>query len=291
MQPVLGYAVVPTNTDMSQRTTRQIIRGGQGVLEGLEPQLTSIDLTERQTFSGAAVPENFGIVPRHLEAGELSRVHMLDSERLLPDLIDVGKDSPASVRYYDYETRRACYVALTPEEYGQITLSPQKLGERAVNKTLASRPARADFTADQAAADRSAVHAIAGRMEGSQVYIDQLKSDQDLINRFAEYVKNPNLQRLRGDNLLQQMAWFQEHVIGSIFLVLQQQRGWKPDQLEAAKQAMDDRLFLDRAKNHHLSNWQDTLLMAHTYWGYKIAVFKTNREALSQEIKRRQLIT
>ena len=272
----------------AQTRSRSAEMGGQTALpiDGESPQ--RIDLTKQQNFADVAKPQLFGVEPRHLEAGDLHRIHLLASERLLPDLINVPRTSEHCVRYYNPDTSKTVHVALAPEEYTAITISPGQLGRKVVNRTLASRPPRGDFTEDQAAAQRSGVHAITGRLAKMEKYITQLEADQDLIKRFSEYVSHPHMRRLRGDNLVEQMAWLREHVLGSVFTVLREQRGWEPDQLAAAQRAMDDRLFLDRRNNQHLKNWQDTLKMTDVYWGYKLAVFKDRAHAARQEIRRRQ---
>lgn len=258
---------------------------GQGVL----PSTTSgesFDLGHQQSFAGAlSNPVDWGVQPHFLEEYDRYKMSLMAPERIAATLIDVQPGAPSSVSYQAADGVRRC-IALTPAEYSFISRSPQAIGEAVMNKTLAARPSREDFAPDIEAAHRSQAHTAIGYIEKMDVYIEQtLNPDRERLQRFQEYVQNPQLRRLRGDNLKKELEWVRSHIFEDMLVAMRQQRKWSPEQEQMARDSLNDRLFLDRKNNAYLSNWLAMLQLAESYTGHKWALFKTKQHELKDFIR------
>lgn len=263
-------------------------RVGQTILPGMA-EAETLDLEKQQTFAHMAQPRFWGVEPRFLSPEDHHAIRLLDAERLLPSLVGLPRRSSTAASYPEAETGRLITVALSPAEFSIITHSPWHLGERAVNQARAARPQlslAAAAQASEARSQRAGMHAVSSRSQKMGTYLGQLEYEIDRLAHFSEYVLHRDFRRLRGDSFKEQMGWLRHHVFSGLLEAAGIQRGWKPHQRQRAEQAMDDRLFLDRAHNRHLQNWQNTFGLAKTYWGHKWALFRTKiHEAEREAVK------
>jgi hypothetical protein len=269
---------MPTRPDIS----------GQGELSGLEGT-QPISLSEQLSFVGALrYPTNWGVYPIFL--GEEQRHHMelMSPEKIRPSLIDV-KNPPrrTAVSMPDPETGRGIFIALTPQEYIFIARSPAAIGEEVLNRTLAARTPYENPEKSFVVGRRSQAHTAEGYIDKMDVYIkDTLEVDIKRLEEFREYVSNPQLRRLRGDNLKLRLEWIRGHIFEDMIVAMRTQRRWTKGQEKMAREALDYRLFLDRDNNQYLHNWQEMFALAQEYTGYKWALFKTKQHQLRRFQKR-----
>jgi len=234
------------------------------------------DLKSRNSFERAATPEYWGLDQANYADLDQQAVDLAAPSELEPSIIGVPRGSHFESSYSPANTRGTLSVALTPVEFGRVTRSVPALGRAVASRTLSGRPARADFVSDQQAATRSGTHALREKLRVMQTYSQTLASDADRLASFTQAAK-PGGEYGRAHmpeaEMRMEMTWIQQHIFGDMFLAMRSQRRWTPEQEDVMRRAVDWRLFFDRERNQHLTNWYDMLRLASTYVGHKRGLF------------------
>ncbi len=226
-------------------------------------------------FCRAATPEYFRLKYEDYADITPELMEKASADHLRPSLIDVPQNSPSAVWFKPGDRHgESVLVAVTPEEYGLIGRNIDKLGQAAVNKTLASRPRDIRFEPHRSAAERSGVHTVENKQRGMKQYLDGTIVPQvELLEWFSEAAQHHWRARGKEADMRMKLGVVSNQIFENMFLALREQRQWKPEQEMLARRTVEKRLFFEREHNQHIQNWLEMFELNHEYLGYKRALF------------------
>jgi len=243
----------------------------------------SQDRSDRQlTFARMIEPENWGINTDDFSGITAKDKRFMTINTLRKNLLFLPHDRRRSASFVEGEERRLVTVALTPIESKIVSRSAKRLGETAIDRTMASRIPRSDYDADVAAADRSALHVVSRYREGMENYLHRaLVPDQFQLQRLKEYAEHHNLNRLKKSNSQKEISWLMTHIIEDTLVALRGQleqsepRGWNSQDDSRVRRALDYRLFAEGDGTTRVHNWQKLLDFEVEYNQLKVALFRS----------------
>lgn len=246
-----------------------------------EPSGESSNKRNRQlTFARMIAPDNWGIEPGSFSDVTREEKQFMTIDTLRDNLLYLPKGRARTAGYVEGETRELIFVALTPLESKIVGRSAKRLGQTAVDKTLASRIPRDDYSVDVAAAERSALHVVGGYQERMSKYLENvLKPDRVQLYQFREYAEHYNLNRLKKSKSQQELSWLMTHIIEDTFLALRGQleqseaTGWSSHDDARARRALEYRLFAEGDTLRRVNNWRKLLDFEIEYNQHKTALF------------------
>jgi hypothetical protein len=178
-------------------------------------------------------------------------------------------------------------LALTPKEYGLFSRYVGMLARTAFNRTLDSRDkklqeetgdpsARARTDEDIAAANRSSIRNIKGKLPKMEGYIaTDILPRLETIDRFIEMTKNRNLNRGNHDTVHAHFEHLRLYVFGDMLDAVGNQRGWTAKQAAQAERILQRKLYIEGSAAGRTQNFKAMLEVAKEYYGHKYAFVLT----------------
>lgn len=193
--------------------------------------------------------ESYANVPTtHIEAADPKKL-------LLPHLL------PVSTRYDgEHVVDR---VALPTEEYERIVRNPKAFIEKVSNTTRKARELDDNLGRRTEAVDRSEVHALTSKYSAMKDALNGTIAEKGIIELLSEKARMPGYAHVPAQDMLEKAAYIYSVVFGRMLRVVGAQKKWDNEAAEAAKKAIDYRLFFD--SNKRVGHWRDMLEAAEQY--------------------------
>lgn len=179
------------------------------------------------------------------------------------------------------------WLSVTPQEYGLFSRSVEMLARTAFNDTLASRDkkiqeetgnkaAKAREDDDIAAANRSAIRQVTGKLPRMEQYLDEdIMSRIQVIEKFQEMTRHRNLNRGTHETVQAHFEHLRLFVFGDMLDAVSNQKGWSASLTERAVRILQKRLYIDGSPADRVSNFKELLDLAEEYYGHKRAFVLT----------------
>lgn len=241
-------------------------QGRQLTLPGYEPHPALVHVL---------TPGYMNIDPVEFEPVSPVMFALAAPEHLRKSLIDVRPStrSNTSVDYMPAGEHRPMRIAVTAKEYNLFARHIPALAQTAVTKTLEkfeATGAKIVTTEAHNAAARAGVHAVEGKHKSMVSYLDkQLKPRIHLLEQFVEMTEHPTLARGNVLTMRDRVRELHREIFGDMLLVINHQRGWKPEEAQRASLSVDKRLF---AGPNQVENFTGMVNLANEYYGHKRAL-------------------
>lgn len=263
----------------------------QGTFEAMPTPNQPFRIEARNALARALRPDFVGLNPLDFVDVTDQMLDLAAPEALRTSLIDVRPHSSEAVKSYDWATKKDIYIAVTPFEYGLMSGSIQHLGERAVAGSQNKRQRLGTRNiADDAAAVRAGIHAVTGRAEKTQEYLNNALIKQNLlIAKFQEASKYPGLARFGNEGKMrEELTYLRNFVFGGMITTIGNQRNWNSNNQIYAQKAINARLFLDRQQNRHIDYFKSLLDLAAEWNGHKMAIIATRQWEAKKYVKKHE---
>ncbi len=218
------------------------------------------------SISEALKPEYWNMQELNFEV-DSNNLEFADAEKFASNLYDLKprQAKKFSLVYYkdhiDPRQQEPVSVVLIPEEYNMLlrSRSPKALSEIAMSRTIAAN----DYPSidnDQAKALRSGRYALNNKLAVMETYRDKtILNDVRILDRLLEATKYPNLLRGKQINMLTDMSWAMDHILGNMFEALRYQKKWSNEQEELAKKTTYRRIFFEGSDTTRIKYFNDLL--------------------------------
>lgn len=243
-------------------------------------------------------PEFHGLNPTDFADIDSSVVERASASQIRASLLDTRTKEDEQSRLQDPKNMAGSVVgyrspegwvrlSLTPKEYGLFSRYVGMLARTAFNRTLDSRDkklqeetgnptARARTDDDLAAANRSSIRNIKGKLPKMEGYIaTDILPRIETIDRFIEMTKNRNLNRGNHETVHAHFEHLRLYVFGDMLDAVGNQRGWSAAQAKQADRVLQRRLYIDGSTPQRVQNFKAMLEVAREYYGHKYAFVLT----------------
>lgn len=270
-------------------TTPQLPYEGGSLVAAREPRVALVHVLTPE-FHGLT-PEDFAdidpAVVERASAAEI-RASLLDTSTKEDDHSRLQSPQSMSGSVVGYRSPEGwSRLSLTPKEYGLFSRYVGMLARTAFNRTLDSRDkklqeetgdpsARARTDEDLAAANRSSIRNIKGKLPKMEGYIvTDILPRIETIDRFIEMTKNRNLNRGSHDTVHAHFEHLRVYVFGDMLDAVGNQRGWTAKQSAQAERILQRKLYIEGSPAERIQNFKGMLDVAKEYYGHKYAFVLT----------------
>lgn len=273
-----------------------------------ETRIERIPREPRVALVHVLTPEFHGLDPEDFADIDPAVVERASAAEIKASLLDTDTKEDDRSRLQDPQNMGGSVVgyrspegwvrlSLTPKEYGLFSRYVGMLARTAFNRTLASRDkklqeesgdpsAKARSDDDLAAANRSAIRNIKGKVPKMETYLaTDILPRIATVHRFREMTKNRNLNRGNHETVHANFEHLRLYVFGDMLDAVGNQRGWTPEQAEKAVRILQRKLYIDGTTPERVQNFQAMLEVADEYYGHKYA-FVLTRIAETQKYLR-----
>ncbi len=184
-----------------------------------------------------------------------SHIRAADPKKLLlPHLL------PASPKDQDYVVDR---VALSSEEYERIVRNPRAFTQKISNTTRKARQLDENLQRRSDTAERSELHALESKHTAMQKTLNGIVAEQGIIEKLSKEAGTPGYAHVRARNMLEMAAYAHSTIFERMLLVVGVQKNWSSEDAEAARKAVNYRLFF--TGKDRVGHWQGMLKAAELY--------------------------
>lgn len=245
-----------------------------------------IGLDHRNSFATATKPAFHGLSIEMYADITPDKLAFVTPQFLQESLIGVPKDANNAVYYRNPETRESTNVAVTPAEFKLLGGSIITLGNRVLNGVLDSRSTQPVRSVDKEAATRGGIHAVTGKLTALQSYDRLLATQAAEVNWLINAANNPGYAWKDGFDLKVMLINVRTFALADMMTAMSQAGDWSPEKAADVEKILEYRLFFDRNRNRHITNWQHVLGVEKTYLGYKRAIFNEKIAKAEQYIEK-----
>jgi hypothetical protein len=207
-------------------------------------------------FGRVVMPYFFGLDEESYANVPTSHVEAADPKKLLlPHLL------PASTR--DAGEHVVDRVALPSEEYERVVRNPKAFIEKVSNTTRKARELDDNLGRRSDTVDRSEVHALTSKYSAMEKTLNGITAENGIIELLSDKARMPGYAHVRAQDMLQMVTHTYDVIFGRMLRVVGAQKRWDNEAAEAAKKAIDYRLFFD--SNRRVGHWQEMLYVAEQY--------------------------
>lgn len=228
-----------------------------GLARYSHPPSTMEQLIEKDkpiAFGRVVMPYFFGLNEEQYTDVPASHIQAADPRRmLLPYLLPA---TPGG----EYTVDR---VALSSEEYERVVRSPKAFSDKISNRTRKARALDANPERKSDAVKRSEMHALESKHDVMQRTLNGIIKEQGVIEKLSKEARTPGYAHVRARDMLQMAVYVHEVTFGRMLDVVGVQKQWDGQAAEAAKKAVNYRLFFDG--NRRVSYWREMLQAAEAY--------------------------
>lgn len=253
-----------------------------GLARYTHPPSTMEQLIEKDrpiAFGRVVMPYFFGLKEETYANIPTSHIEAADPRRLLlPYLLPA---TPGG----DYTVDR---VALSSAEYERIVRSPKVFIDKIGNRTRKARALDDNLERKADAATRSEMHALESKHDVMQRTLGGIIKEQGVIERLSKEARTPGYAHVRAKEMLQMAAYAHTVTFGRMLEVVGVQKQWSSQAAEAAKRAVNYRLFFDG--NRRVGYWRDMLSAAEMYGAARERLFHGRIKEIGAALLTREVI-
>ena len=232
-----------------------------------QPDTTDLAHSARVAFGRYLKPEDYFVDPTFADLTPEDKAWFTtqDIEKALfrpPEktlmVVRIEPDNPRSHR-----------ISLNQAEFALIGRHPDKLAESAFRGTLAA----GEMTQERlAAARRSKIHAVTGRMESTANHLVKLNERKEELNLFEKKVKAAGWAHLSALNMQDLINLCSQELL-SILDVLQARENWG-DELRVKKEESMIYFLTQGSQKTRVEHWRSTVSMVKRYLNARIRTFQ-----------------